>query len=170
MPEKLAIDTTELEDLIADGKSVKEAAEEMGIHATTLYQRSTTDQEVKGAITRGQARARADGNGAGATANGNGTGGPHANAQTEPTARRKGAKKAGGKKRGAVKAAGAKKQATRMRKGAAQEPLTAPPLNNYGDALEAAYIELLYVRRYRVSSERSGEVIRQLEAARATSN
>jgi hypothetical protein len=61
MPEQIEIDLSELEDLVAGGKTLKACAEEMGIKEGTLYARASGDHEVRAAVERGRFRARRDG-------------------------------------------------------------------------------------------------------------
>src|SRR5438105_12187941 len=61
MPEKIEIDLTEFENLLAEGKNITQAAEEMGIKPKTLHQRLSTDSELRAARDRGQFRARQSG-------------------------------------------------------------------------------------------------------------
>jgi len=58
MPEKIEVDLTEFENLIAKGKTISQAAEEMGINYRTLYAKLSNDSELKSALDRGQYRAR----------------------------------------------------------------------------------------------------------------
>lgn len=58
MPERIDIDTQELEDLIAEGKTLAQCAEVMGLKPNTLYARAANDQEVREAVERGKFRAR----------------------------------------------------------------------------------------------------------------
>lgn len=103
MPEKIVIDTTELEELLAQGMTLKDAALEMGLNPATLYQRASSDSEIKNAVTRGQFKAREAGLLSPPSANGDGAHGDEKPAAKRPTKKRA-SKKAARKARTATPA------------------------------------------------------------------
>jgi hypothetical protein len=143
MPEKIEVDLTEFENLIAVGKTIVQAAEEMSINYRTLYAKLSNDSELKSALDRGQYRARQAG--------------------VTPTESRRSAK-------GAASSDGVKKKASKKHvsdKRAA--PLSgikdAGGGEDYQRALRAALLEFDYVAVWGVPSPKAQEVRDLLSAA-----
>ncbi len=172
MPEAVEIDLQELEDLTAEGKTIVQAAEALGMHEQTLYSKASSNHEVKAALERGRARKK------NATSNGNEVSAP-APAEARETAARassstKSARVRSPKaRRGSTRSNGS--ESSRQRKsgtqveGGAATAIAAKALiadmNTSHDALQAAMVELAYVHYHGEPSPKCADVLAKVRSA-----
>ncbi len=145
MPEAVEMDLQELEDLTAEGKTIVQAAEALGMHEQTLYSKASSNHEVKAALERGRARrkqAAANGDEASTRAPASGNGG------TSSRQRKTGTQIEGG---GTAKAIAAKALIADM--------------STSHDALEAAMVELTYVNYHGEPSPKCADVLSKVRSA-----